>query len=40
VNDRGYDLVRLRTDVQAVMASVRGGEPFTWPEVFPKPDGR
>ena len=33
-NDRGYDLARLRRDVQTLIAGVRSGEPFTWPEVF------
>jgi predicted metal-dependent hydrolase len=33
-DDRGWDLARLRDDVRTLIASVRAGEPFTWPEVF------
>src|SRR5258707_12363893 len=32
-NDRGWDLARLGDDVRALIASVRAGEPFVWPEV-------
>jgi predicted metal-dependent hydrolase len=39
VDDRGYDLARLRADVQALIACVRAGERFTWPEVFRRADG-
>jgi predicted metal-dependent hydrolase len=33
-NDRGYDLGRLRQDVQLLIDRVQAGEPFAWPEVF------
>lgn len=33
-NDRGYDLGRLRADVQALVARVRAGEAFQWPRVY------
>lgn len=35
-DDRGYDLLRLRTDVEALISSVRAGQAFRWPEVFPR----
>lgn len=33
-NDRGWDLARLRDEVRTLIACVRAGEPFVWPEVF------
>lgn len=33
-DDRGWDLGRLRADIRALIAAVRAGERFAWPEVF------
>lgn len=33
-DDRGWDLGRLRDDLRALIAAVRVGERFAWPEVF------
>ena len=34
MNDRGWDLARLRNDVQVLIARALAGERFVWPEVF------